>query len=199
MRVHPETGAIICEDGVHRPAWAAAQTPERDYYDNEWGNTVHDERGLFERISLEAFQAGLSWATILRKREAFREAFDQFQPDTVAGYSEKDVTRLLNNAGIVRNEAKIRATIANAQATVALREHPVWGAGGLDGLIWSFQRQPSIHPQHIDDIPSSTPESIALAKTLKTLGFRFVGPTTVCALMLAIGVIPGHLPDSAKS
>jgi DNA-3-methyladenine glycosylase I len=160
------------------------------YHDEEWGRPVRDERGLFERMSLEAFQSGLSWLTILRKREAFRAAFAGFEPDAVARFGDDDVERLLGDAGIVRNRAKIEATIANARATVALRER-----GGLPELIWErFRPAPrAAPPRTFAEVPSQTPETVALAKELKRSGFRFVGPTTLYALMQACGVVDDHL------
>jgi DNA-3-methyladenine glycosylase I len=161
------------------------------YHDEEWGRPVTDERGLFERMSLEAFQSGLSWLTILRKRESFRSAFANFAPDAVARFGDDDVERLMNDAGIVRNRAKIEATIANAKATVALR------ADGprLPELIWEHYRPAprAAPPQTFADVPSQTPETVALAKELKRRGFRFVGPTTLYALMQACGVVDDHL------
>jgi DNA-3-methyladenine glycosylase I len=161
------------------------------YHDEEWGRPVRDERGLFERMSLEAFQSGLSWLTILRKREAFRAAFAGFEPDRVARFDDGDVVRLLGDAGIVRNRAKIEATIANARATVALREDGL----ALPELIWERYHPPprAQPPQTLADIPSQTPETVALAKELKRRGFRFVGPTTLYALMQACGVVDDHL------
>jgi DNA-3-methyladenine glycosylase I len=160
------------------------------YHDEEWGRPVHDERGLFERMSLEAFQSGLSWLTILRKREAFRAAFAGFEPDAVARFGDDDVERLLGDAGIVRNRAKIEATVANARATVALRED-----GGLSELVWErFRPAPrAAPPRTFAEVPSQTPETVALAKELKRRGFRFVGPTTLYALMQACGVVNDHL------
>ena len=161
------------------------------YHDEEWGRPVTDERGLFERMSLEAFQSGLSWLTILRKREAFRAAFANFDPDEVARFGDADVERLLNDAGIVRNRAKIEATIANAKATVALRDD----GPSLTELVWERYRPPPrpAPPQTFADVPSQTPETVALAKDLKRRGFRFVGPTTLYALMQACGVVDDHL------
>ncbi len=184
---------VIGEDGLARPAWAATDPLLRSYYDTEWGLPVRDERGLFERLSLEAFQSGLSWATILRKRTAFRAAFDGFAPDTVAGYDEGDVTRLMGDAGIVRNRRKIEATITNARATVALRED-----GGLADLVWSFRPDATPTPVTADEVPTSTPESEALAKALRAAGFVFVGPTTMFALMEAVGVVDTHLVGSHR-
>lgn len=187
------TGLVIGEDGLARPAWAAADPLLQHYYDTEWGMPVRDEAGLFERISLEAFQAGLSWATVLRKREAFRKVFAGFDPDTVAGFTEADVTQLLDDARIIRNSAKIRATIINAQATIDLRTD-----GGLPDLIWSFQPAETPRPRTVDEIPTSSAESAALAKALKARGFRFVGPTSAYALMEAIGMVDTHLIGSHR-
>jgi DNA-3-methyladenine glycosylase I len=161
------------------------------YHDEEWGRPVTDERGLFERMSLEAFQSGLAWITILRKREAFRAAFAGFEPEAVAGFGDDDVARLLADAGIVRNRAKIEATIANARATVALHDD----GATLHELIWERHRPAprDAPPQTWAEVPSQTPETVALAKDLKRRGFRFVGPTTLYALMQACGVVDDHL------
>ena len=179
---------IVGEDGLARPTWAATDPLLRDYYDLEWGMPVRDETGLFERLSLEAFQSGLSWATILRKRPAFRAAFAGFEADAVARFGEADVARLLDDAGIVRNRRKIDATIGNARATVALREQ-----GGLAALVWSVQPDATPTPRTYADVPTQSPESIALSKALKKRGFVFVGPTTVHAMMEATGMIDTHL------
>lgn len=187
------TGLVIGSDGLARPAWAASDPLLQEYYDTEWGMPVRDEAGLFERISLEAFQAGLSWATVLRKREAFRKVFAGFDPDTVAGFTEADVARLLDDARIIRNSAKIRATIINARATIDLRAD-----GGLPDLIWLFQPAETPRPRTVDEIPTSSPESAALAKALKARGFRFVGPTSAYALMEAIGMVDTHLIGSHR-
>ena len=184
---------VIGDDGLARPTWAATEPLLRDYYDTEWGMPVRDERGLFERLSLEAFQSGLSWATILRKRPAFRKAFDDFDPDTVAAYDEGDVERLMADAGIVRNRRKIEATITNARATVALRDE-----GGLPALIWSFQPAETPAPTSYDEIPTQSEESRALARALRARGFVFVGPTTMFALMEAVGVVDTHLVGSHR-
>ena len=181
------------EDGLLRPAWASSDPLMRDYYDTEWGMPVRDERGMFERISLEAFQSGLSWATILRKRPAFRAAFGDFDPDLVAAYGEDDVERLMSDAAIVRNRRKIEATIANARATVALRAE-----GGLVDLVWSFRPASTPAPTSYDELPTSSPESLALSKALRTRGFTFVGPTTMYALMEAVGIVDTHLVDSHR-
>ena len=175
---------VVGPDGLARPRWAASDDLLRHYYDTEWGMPVRDERGVFERLSLEAFQSGLSWTTILRKRENFRAAFDDFDPDRVAGYGDADVARLLADAGIVRNRRKIEATITNARATLSLRH-----AGGLAEFVWSFRPGATPAPRTYRDIPTTTPESVALSKALKARGFAHVGPTTMFALMEAIGIV----------
>ncbi|MHB1235277.1 MAG: DNA-3-methyladenine glycosylase I [Microbacteriaceae bacterium] len=186
-------GTVVGEDGLARPAWAASDPLLRHYYDTEWGMPVRQEQALYERLSLEAFQAGLSWAIILRKRTAFRDAFDQFDPDRVAGYTEADIARLLADPGIVRNRLKIRATVANAKATIALRED-----GGLVDFVWSFQPAETPRPRLLQDVPSRSPESTALSAALRRRGFAFVGPTTMFALMEAIGMVDTHLLDSHR-
>lgn len=188
-----EAALITGEDGLARPSWASADTLMREYYDTEWGMPVRDEHGLYERISLEGFQAGLSWATILRKRPAFRVAFADFDPEAVALFTEEDVERLMLDAGIVRNRAKINAAITNARATLALREE-----GGLVEFVWSFQPAETPAPLTYSEIPSSSPESVALSKALRKKGFAFVGPTTMYALMEAIGIIDTHLVGSHR-
>ena len=166
------------------------------YHDEEWGVPVRDEQGLFERISLEAFQSGLSWITILRKREAFRKAFAGFDPEAVARFGEADVERLLADAGIVRNRAKIEATIANARATLALRR----AGTPLHELVWSFAPPPRAErATSADELPAQTPESKALAKALKAAGFRFVGPTTAYAAMQACGLVDDHLAGCLRA
>ena len=190
---HPMADLIIGDDGLPRPAWAASDWLMRDYYDTEWGMPVTDERGVFERLSLEAFQSGLSWATILRRRENFRAAFAGFDPDAVAAFDDADRERLLADAGIVRNRAKIAATIVNAGATVRLRED-----GGLADFVWSFRPDATPAPHSYADLASTSPESIALSKSLKKRGFAFVGPTTMYALMEAIGIIDTHLVGSHR-
>ena len=187
------TDVVIGTDGLGRPAWAATDDLLRDYYDLEWGLPVRDERGVFERLSLEAFQSGLSWVTILRKRPAFRTAFAEFDPEAVAGFGQPDIERLLADAGIVRNRAKILATIANAQATLALRDD-----GGLAELVWSFQPERTPVPRTPAEVPTTSAESVALAKELRRRGFRFVGPTTMFALMEAIGLVDTHLVGSHR-
>jgi DNA-3-methyladenine glycosylase I len=159
------------------------------YHDEEWGRPVTDERGLYERLCLEGFQAGLAWITILRKRESFRTAFANFDPDAVARFGAGEVERLMADAGIVRNRLKIEATIANARAVVALR-----GAGGsLAETFWSHRPEPRPAPERWQDVPAQTPESKALSRELKARGFRFVGPTTVYAAMQACGLVNDHL------
>ena len=161
------------------------------YHDDEWGYPVTDERGLFERVSLEAFQSGLSWITILRKREAFRTAFASFEPDAVARFGPRDVERLLGDAGIVRNRAKIEATIANARATVDLRDADT----PLEEIVWAHRPEPrpAPAPASFADVPAQVPEAAALAKALKRAGFRFVGPTTIYAGMQACGLVNDHI------
>jgi DNA-3-methyladenine glycosylase I len=156
------------------------------YHDEEWGRPVRGDDRVYERLTLEAFQSGLSWLTILRKRENFREAFAGFSIPVVAAFDPSDVERLLADAGIVRNRAKIEAAIANARAAVEL-------PGGLSELVWRYADPASPAPASLDDVPASTPGSKALAKELKRHGFRFVGPTTAYALMQAIGLVNDHL------
>jgi DNA-3-methyladenine glycosylase I len=165
--------------------WWGSSAPEYiAYHDEEWGRPVHDSRALFEKLSLEAFQSGLSWLTILRKRENFRAAFAGFEIERVAAFGEDDVARLLADEGIVRNRAKVEATIANARAALDL---------DLAELLWSFAPEPRPRPRTPADLPASTPESKAMAKELKRLGFRFVGPTTAYAMMQACGLVDDHI------
>ena len=172
------------------PPWDAADSVlYRTYHDTEWGRPLHDARDLFERMSLEAFQSGLSWLTILRKREKFRRAFADFDAARVATFTETDVERLLGDAGIVRNRAKIVATIANAEAAVALAEEGT----DLGELLWSFAPPTRPRPATLADVPAQTPESTAMARELKRRGFRFVGPTTAYALMQATGMVDDHV------
>jgi DNA-3-methyladenine glycosylase I len=159
------------------------------YHDDEWGRPVRDERGLYEKLCLEAFQSGLAWITILRKREGFRRAFADFDPERVARFSKRDVARLLADTGIVRNRLKIDAAIANAKATVALRDGP----RALPELVWDHAPPNRKAPRSWADVGALTPESTALAKELKRNGFRFVGPTTVYATMQACGLVNDHL------
>lgn len=191
---------VVGEDGLARPAWAAADPLMREYYDTEWGMPVRDERGVFERLSLEVFQAGLSWGTILRKREAFRAAFDGFDPDVVAGYGPAEVERLMGDAAIVRNHRKILATITNAQAAVALLDaaDDDHVEGGLAGLFWSHQPDRTPAPRTGSEVPSETEESAALAKELRARGFTFVGPVNVFACMAAMGIVDVHIVGSHR-
>jgi DNA-3-methyladenine glycosylase I len=186
-------GVVLCADGLARPPWAASDPLLQAYYDNEWGMPVRDERGMFERLALEGFQSGLSWVTILRKRDAFRAAFENFEPDKVAAFGERDVARLLNDPGIVRNRAKILATIKNAAATIALRAE-----GGLAAFVWSFQPPRTPAPETVAEVPTVSEESRALSEALRKKGFVFVGPTTMHALMEAVGMIDTHLVGSHR-
>lgn len=179
---------VVGEDGIARCPWAAGHPVDRDYHDTEWGLRVSGEAAHFERLTLEAFQSGLSWRTILLKRPAFREAFAGFDADVVAAYGEDDVARLMADAGIVRNRRKVDATIANARATVGLRER-----GGLEAFIWGFAPEPGPPPHLVGDVPTTSPESVALSKALKKAGFAHVGPTTMYALMEAVGLVDDHL------
>jgi len=188
-----DSGLIIGEDGKARPPWAAVDPLLQKYYDEEWGMPVTDEQGLYERLVLEGFQVGLSWATILRKRESFREAFDNFEVDTVAAYGEDKIEELLQNADIIRNRAKIKAAITNAQATQELRNDE-----GLSALIWSFKPAETPKPASVDAIESVSEESKALTKALKKKGFTFVGPISMYALMEAVGLIDNHVMGSFR-
>jgi DNA-3-methyladenine glycosylase I len=181
-------GVVVGEDGVARCPWGDADAVMRAYHDTEWGLPVSGEAAHLERLTLEAFQSGLSWRTILLKRPAFRAAFVGFDTDQIAAYDEHDVSRLMADAGIVRNLAKVNAAITNARATVALREH-----GGLVELIASHRPEAHRSPTTTDDLQARTPESLALSKALKKVGFAFVGPTTMYALMEAIGIVDDHL------
>ena len=183
-----EPGIVIDHSGVPRCWWAVGSDVYMGYHDREWGVPLHGETGLYERLTLEAFQSGLSWLTILRKREGFRAAFAGFDADVVAAFGENDVARLMADTSIVRNRLKIRAAVSNAQAVVALRER-----GGLDDLFWSFAPAGHRQPRTPAEVPATTPESIELAKTLKRNGFVFVGPITAYAGMQACGLVNDHL------
>jgi DNA-3-methyladenine glycosylase I len=174
-------------DDLPRCAWAFSAPEYVAYHDDEWGWPLHGEQALFERLSLEAFQSGLSWLVILRKRPAFRAAFAGFDVDTVAGFDDVDEARLLADPGIVRNRAKVAATIANARA---VRDSV---PEGLDELLWSFAPVDPRRPATLADVPSTSAESVAMAKELKRRGFRFVGPTTAYALMQATGMVDDHV------
>jgi DNA-3-methyladenine glycosylase I len=177
-------------DGEPIRCWPTSDPLYIAYHDEEWGRPVRDEQRLLERLCLEGFQSGLSWLTILRKRENFRAAFAGFDPARVARFGDDDVARLMADAGIVRNRAKIEATIANARATVALHD----AGETLDALLWSFAPQAAgPPPRTLQDMPASTSEAKALARELKRRGFRFVGPTTAYALMQATGIVNDHV------
>lgn len=186
------TGAAVPgPDGGLRCPWGVSTEDYVAYHDDEWGRPVHGDDALFERLCLEAFQSGLSWITILRRREGFRSAFDGFKIGSVAAFTDADEERLLADPGIIRNRAKIRATVANARVLAD------WSSGDLDELIWSYApdgaRRPA--PRTVADVPAVTDESTALAKELKKRGLRFIGPTTAYALMQACGLVDDHLAD----
>jgi DNA-3-methyladenine glycosylase I len=178
---------VVGEDGRPRCGWGTSTPDYAAYHDEEWGKPVREARALYEKLCLEAFQSGLSWLTILRKREHFRAAFAGFDIATVAAFGAEDVERLMHDAGIVRNRAKIEAAIANARAAGEV--------GDLSALLWSFAPDPATRPapRSFADVPAVTPESTAMAKALKRHGFRFVGPTTAYALMQACGLVNDHL------
>jgi DNA-3-methyladenine glycosylase I len=180
-------GTTSGPDGRARCGWAGSTPDYLAYHDEEWGREIRGDDALYERMSLEAFQSGLSWLTILRKRPAFRAAFAGFSMEKVAGFDEVDVARLLADAGIVRNRAKIEAAVANARAALTVPE-------GLSTLLWSFAPTgPRARPATLADVPATSPESAAMAKELKRRGFRFVGPTTAYALMQATGMVDDHV------
>ncbi|MGP5638425.1 DNA-3-methyladenine glycosylase I [Brachybacterium tyrofermentans] len=198
-------GLVLGSDGLPRPAWASVHEDLRTYYDTEWGLPVRDEQGVFERLALEGFQSGLSWATILRRREGFRRAFAGFEVGAVATFGPEDVERLLQDEGIIRHRGKIEATISNARATIALRDLDGLGPRGelgpgadLAELVWSYRPEHTPMPATAQDVPTTSMESIALAKELKRHGFRFVGPTTMFALMEALGIVDTHLLGSHR-
>ena len=182
-----DTGLVVGADGRARCFWGGSSPDYATYHDTEWGQPIRGDDAIFERMTLEAFQSGLSWITILRKRPAFRAAFDDFVIDKVASYSEADATRLMADAGIVRNRMKVDAALHNARVAADL---PV----GLAELLWSFAPVPRRpRPATRADVPAITPESTAMAKDLKKRGFKFVGPTTAYALMQATGMVDDHL------
>lgn len=182
--------AILGDDGLARCPWGLSAPDYVAYHDDEWGRPVRDDRGLYEKLCLEAFQSGLSWLTILRKREAFRAAFHGFDPEKVAAFGPGDVERLLADASIIRNRAKIEASIANARAALDL-------PGGLAATAWRYADPDAPAHADMDDVPAYTDGSKALAKELKKHGFRFVGPTTAYALMQACGLVDDHLTGCA--
>lgn len=182
------TSLITGPDSRARCFWVGDDVEYRRYHDEEWGTALHGDRALFEKMALEGFQAGLSWITILRKRPRFREVFAGFEPEVVAEFGDDDVERLMADAGIIRNRAKIEATIGNARLVRAMDE------GELDALMWSFAPPASgIRPATMADVPAVTAESTALSKELRRRGFRFVGPTTMYALMQSAGMVDDHL------
>jgi DNA-3-methyladenine glycosylase I len=180
---------VVGEDGLARCHWGASTPEYQAYHDDEWGRPVGDDTRVLEKLCLEGFQAGLSWLTILRKREGFRRAFQFFDPGAVARFDGTDIDRLLQDPGIVRHRGKIVAAIANAQATVLLASEGI----SLAGLVWRYEPQAHRGPVTIGDVPPSTPESKALSAELRRHGFRFVGPTTVYAAMQSLGVVNDHL------
>jgi DNA-3-methyladenine glycosylase I len=182
------SGAVAGPDGRPRCPWALSALEYLDYHDQEWGRPVTSVQGLYERMTLEAFQSGLSWLTILRKRDNFRRAFDDFVPERVAGYDETDVRRLMQDAGIVRNLAKIEAAIGNARVIAD------WGEGFAE-LVLGFAEPEHARPRSSVDFRASSPGSIALSKELKKRGIRFFGPTTAYAMMQAVGLVDDHLED----
>jgi len=185
--------ALAGPDGALRCPWALSTEDYVSYHDKEWGRPVHGDDALYERLCLEAFQSGLSWITILRRRPGFRAAFADFEIASVAAFTDADKERLLGDPGIIRNRAKIEATVANARVLAD------WEPGELDELIWSFAPDPAGRPapKRLADVPAVTDESTALSKTLKKRGIRFVGPTTAYALMQACGLVNDHLEDCA--
>jgi DNA-3-methyladenine glycosylase I len=186
-----EMGVAPGPDGRRRCWWCLGSADYLAYHDDEWGRELHGERELFERLTLEAFQSGLSWLTILRKRENFRAAFDRFDVERIARYGKRDFERLMSDAGIVRNRAKIEATIANAKATREIHAN----GESLDELLWSFAPDPESRPAPKSgrDLEPTSPESTAMAKELKRRGFVFVGPTTAYSTMEAVGMVNDHL------
>jgi DNA-3-methyladenine glycosylase I len=176
------------DDSRRRCRWGAADERYRDYHDTEWGRPVVDERGLYEKLSLECLQSGLSWALILRKRDGIRDAFAGFDPDAVGAFGPDELDRLLQDTRVIRNRRKLEAIISNAQATVALRDELP-----LPELVWSFRRPTGPAPRGYAELPATSPESKELAKELKRRGFSFVGPTTVYSTMQAVGVVNDHL------
>ena len=186
----------IGADGRSRCWWCGDDGDYVRYHDEDWGTPMHGDRELFELLTLEGFQAGLSWITILRKRAAFQQAFEGFDPQVVARYGDDDVERLMADTGIVRNLAKVHATIGNARALLELHD----GGRTLDDLVWTLGRHPDHErPSTIGDVPSHTPEALALSKELKRLGFKFIGPTVVYAFLQSAGVVDDHLVGCWRS
>ena len=193
MKTAPVQRNVITIDGKKRCGWSLNSPLEIEYHDREWGVPVHDDRMLFEFLILEGAQAGLSWVTILKKRPAYREAFDRFDPAVVAGYVEEKIGELLINSGIVRNRRKVEAAVANARAFVRVQDE----YGSFDAYIWGFVDGVVVRNSwtHERDIPTRTKESEAMSKDLKRRGFRFVGPTVCCAFMQAVGIVNDHIID----
>lgn len=190
----PSGDVVRGEDGIRRCAWGASTPDYAAYHDDEWGRPVVDDTRIYEKLCLEGFQSGLSWLTILRKRDNFRAAFAGFDIPTVAGFGDRDVDRLLGDAGIVRHRGKIEATIANARAALAVQRDR-----SLASLFWSFAppgRQRA--PRAMSDLPATTPESTACSKALRGYGFRYVGPTTMYAAMQSLGIVNDHLVGCAS-
>ncbi|PZQ91828.1 MAG: DNA-3-methyladenine glycosylase I [Leifsonia xyli] len=181
---------LVAHDGRPRCGWVGDDDEYRRYHDEEWGHPLHGDRALFEKLSLEAFQAGLSWITILRRRPTFRIAFRDFEFGEVAEFDDDDIARLMADTGIIRNRAKIEATISNARVT---RELVQQDPGALDRLIWSFAPEHGLRPRSLAEVPAVTPEATALSKELKKRGYRFVGPTTMYALMQSAGLVDDHV------
>ena len=181
--------SVLAADGRPRCDWAVSTPDYLVYHDEEWGREIRGDQALYERLTLESFQSGLSWITILRKRPAFRAAFADFDPEIVAKYGSSDFDRLMADAGIVRNRMKINAAITNSRAMLEL------GDGELTKLMWSFAPEPGPAPKTLAEVPATTPESKALSKALKKNGFVFVGPTTCYAMMQATGIVNDHLAD----
>ena len=191
MSTAVDDAVSVGEDGLPRCRWAGADTEYRRYHDEEWGTPLHGDQPLFEKLSLEGFQAGLSWITVLRRRPTFRAAFAGFDIRTVAAFDDHDVERLMQDPGIIRNRAKIEATISNARVALELIEER---AGALDELMWSFApTAPRPRPRRLADVPAVTPESTAMSRELRRRGFRFVGPTTMYALMQSGGMVDDHV------
>lgn len=184
--------AVVGADGRARCGWGLSAPDYIAYHDEEWGVPLHGDRALYERLTLEAFQSGLSWLIILRKRDGFRRAFAGFDPAAVAAFDDRRVAELLADTGIVRNRAKIEAAVRNARAVLDLPD-------GLDALLWSFAPTNHVRPASNADVPATSPESVAMAKNLKRRGFSFVGPTTCYAMMQATGMVDDHLIDCWRS
>jgi DNA-3-methyladenine glycosylase I len=185
----------LADKAVKRCAWPGTDPIYVAYHDDEWGVPEHDERALFEKLCLDGAQAGLSWITILRKRDGYRRAFDGFDPEKIAGYGPKDVERLLADPGIVRNRQKVDAFITNARALLALHE----AGGTLHDVVWAHVPKRHKRPKGLDDIPATSPEGDALSKELRSLGFKFVGPTIVYAFMQAVGVVDDHIASCFRA